>query len=273
MDELVNQRPHELRLTSCLATNTEHVGRAMVNYIGERLQMAVEFVDHISWQERERRLDQGRIQVGWICGLLYVWKAAQPKQSIELLVAPVMGHKRYRNRPIYYSDMIVRRDSRLRNFEELQGANWAYNEPRSYSGYLLVRHHLASLGESKDFFGRSIESGSHLNSLRMVIEGRADASAIDSTLLDFLLQRYPVLNSQIRIVETLGPSPIPPWIVSRSLPMILRQRLRKLLLQMDGDPQGRAILAECQLKRFVGVADRDYDLIRSVAQQASPGIL
>jgi phosphonate transport system substrate-binding protein len=32
-------------------------------------------VHDIRWQERLRRFDAGRIQVAWMCGLPYVWRA------------------------------------------------------------------------------------------------------------------------------------------------------------------------------------------------------
>jgi phosphonate transport system substrate-binding protein len=102
----------------------------------------------------------------------------------------------------------------------------------------------------------------------MILEGRVDASAIDSTVLELELKRDPAITSQIRIIDTLGPSPIPPWVVLRSLSPELRQDLREVLLRMHLDPQGRAILAEAQMARFTAVQDSDYDAIRRMAHQA-----
>jgi len=257
-----------LKLTSLMAENADFICHAIARYITERLEIPTEFISDIPWQERERLLDAGQIHVGWICGLPYVWRADQSDPHIELLAAPVMQGARYQNRPVYFSDVVVHRDSRFQTFADLRGASWAYNEPGSHSGYNVVRYHLATLGETSGYFGKVIESGAHQASLQMILDRQIDASAIDSTVLELEFQRYPAIRSKVRIIETLGPSPIPPWVVLKSLSQELRKALRELLLHMHKDPQGRAILADGQIARFTYVEDGDYDAIRSMARQA-----
>jgi phosphonate transport system substrate-binding protein len=179
-----------------------------------------------------------------------------------------MPGARYEDRPVYYSDVVVRRDSRFSTFADLHGASWAYNEPGSHSAYNVVRYHLAVLGELSGYFGRVIESGAHQNSLQMILDGHIDASAIDSTVLEEEFRRDPSLRSRLRIVDSLGASPIPPWIVQRSLPRDLREALRERLLTMHQDPEGRAILSHGHMIRFAHVEDSDYDSIRHMARLA-----
>jgi len=255
-----------LKLTSCLSANADFIGQAMADYITRRLPLAAEFINDIPWQERVRQLDTAEIQLGWMCGLLYVWKRARPDVQLELLAAPVMRAPRYQNRPIYFSDVVVRRDSPFQTFAHLRGTTWAYNEPGSYSGYHLVRYHLATLGEWSGYFGRVVESGAHQASLGLVASGQADAAAIDSTVLELELAQQPVLGRQIRVIETLGPSPIPPWVISKSLPPEARSELRQLLLDMRQDAEGQDILANSPVARFVAVTDEDYDVLGLRAQ-------
>ncbi len=262
-----------LKVASCMAENMEFVGRAIATYIQQTLQLPTQFVDDITWPERERQFDQGDIQVCWICGLPYVRKADQPTSSIEILAVPIMRGGRYGNRPVYFSDVVVRRDSRFQRFEDLRGASWAYNEPRSHSGCTITRYHLATLGETGVFFGTVVESGAHQASLRMVLDGTVDASAIDSTVLEVELQRDPDLATQLRVVEVLGPSPMPPWLISTRVSPDLRSRLRTVLLHMEAEPDGQAILAAGGMARFVHASDRDYDPIRHMTKIADPIVL
>jgi phosphonate transport system substrate-binding protein len=259
-----------IKITSLQAENANFVVAAVTDYIAERLGVSAEFIVDLPWQERESLLDTGRIQVAWICGWPYVRKVDRPEPGIELLVAPVMRGARYKNRPVYFSDVVVRRDSRFHTFADLRGATWAYNEPGSHSGYNVVRYHLATLGESSGYFGRAVESGAHQVSLQMILEGRIDASAIDSTVLEEEFRRQPSIRSRVRVVEALGPSAIPPWVVLRNLAPDLRRSLRELLLGMHRDPEGRAILAQVHMARFAHVKDSDYDVIRDMARLAEP---
>jgi len=252
-----------------MADNTLPVMAEIAAYAERRLGLPTEFIDQIPWQQREERFDRGEIQVCWICGAPYVQKADQPNPSIELLAAPVMRGDRYQNRPIYFSDVVVRRDSPFQQFTDLRGCRWAYNEPRSHSGYFLTRYHLAMLEEFCGFFGSVVESGAHQTSLQQVLSGEVDASAIDSTVLEHALREDPSLHRQIRIIDTLGPSPAPPWLVSTNVPAALRARLRSLLVQMTDNPEGETILARGGLARFALVGDRDYDPIRHMLQIAA----
>ena len=136
-----------LTLTSCMAPNADSFCATLAHYLGAQMQLPTTFVCDLPWQERERLFDAGQIHVCWICGLPYVWKADQGHPPLELLVAPVMQGARYQNRPVYFSNVIVRRTSRLYTFADLRGATWAYNEPHSHSGHNVVRYHLATLAD------------------------------------------------------------------------------------------------------------------------------
>jgi phosphonate transport system substrate-binding protein len=256
-----------------MAQNADFIADAITRYTSECLGVPTEFVSGIAWQDRESLLDAGKIHVAWICGLPYVWKADRPHPGIELLATPVMQGAHYEDRPVYFSDVVVRRESEFRTFADLRGASWAYNEPGSHSGYNVVRYHLAVLGEASAYFGQVVESGAHQVSLQMILDGRIDASAIDTTVLEQEIRRDPAIRSRIRVLERLGPSPMPPWVVLRSLPPDLGSNLRALLLGMHQDPQGQAVLAKGHMARFAPVKDSDYNAIRHMAKLAAPVIL
>jgi phosphonate transport system substrate-binding protein len=125
---------------------------------------------------------------------------------------------------------------------------------------------LADQDEGHSYFGQHLESGSHRKAVQMVIAGQADVAAIDSTILDFELARRPELKHQIRLLGSLGPSPVPPWVVSNRLPAAQRQEIRNFLLGMVNIAEGKFALEEVGLKGFVQVEDAGYDAIRRVAR-------
>jgi phosphonate transport system substrate-binding protein len=258
-----------IRVTSIQGPNADFICQGISQYLSARLGIKTEFINDIPWPEREALLDAGDIQVGWICGLPYVWKADQAQPTIELAAAPVIRDARYQSRPIYFSDVVVHRDSRYTTFADLRGASWAYNEPHSQSGYNVTRYHLARLGETHSYFGRVVEAGSHLRALEMVLERHVDASAIDSTVLELELAARPALQENFRIIDVLGPSPIPPWVVTKRLPLDLRDAIRSALWGMHHDAEGRAVLNAGQIEHLARVEDRDYDAIRDMARQAA----
>jgi phosphonate transport system substrate-binding protein len=257
-----------LRLANFLADNARPVYERIAGYLADRLDTPVELLAGVPWEERHRRLDAGDIDVAFICGLPYSQKHDRPGRPVELLCAPVMAAPRYGGRPVYFTDVVVRRDHPARAFADLRGRVWAYNDAGSHSGYNVVRHHLLTLEETGGFFGRVIASGSHQSSLQMVLAGEIDASGIDSTVLELEIARRPELGAALRTIATIGPSPIPPVVVARRLDATLKARLRALFLGMAGDAAARALLADGRLAGFVPVADADYDPIRAMLRRA-----
>jgi phosphate/phosphite/phosphonate ABC transporter binding protein len=258
-----------LRFTSCQAEIAESFCKALTIFIGKRLGVSTEFVGDIPWQERERLLDSGHIDVCWICGLPYVRKSNVKEGTIQLLAAPIMAHQRYAGRPVYYSDVVVHADTGFQSFEDLRGVVWAYNEPASHSGHNLVRYHLATSGVRNGYFSRVVESGSHQESLRMLLDRTIDAAAIDSTVLEMAFVRSPLIVEKIRTVTVLGPSPAPPWVIHRSVPHETREALRQEFLQMHENPEGQHILKGAGILRFANVSDRDYDAVREMDRIAA----
>jgi len=264
----------KLTITSIQAPNQDWIAAALANYLGEKLGIACEFIADPPWQERERMIDTGYANISWICGLPYVHKIDRADVQIELLVAPVMENARYKGRPVYFSDVIVRSESNFTTFADLRGRRWAYNEPNSHSGYNLTRYMLAQMGEFDGFFGYITEAGSHQIALHLLLEGKIDGTSIDSTVLEIELKNRPEITSHIRKIATWGPSPIPPWVIHKQVPSNLRDRVRRILLRMDSDWKGKAVLADLGIKKFTDVGDANYDPIREMeikAQQVRLG--
>jgi phosphonate transport system substrate-binding protein len=242
--------------------------RGVARYIAAQLDTPVEYIDQPSWQERERMFDDGEIQILWLCGLPYISKVAARRPRLELLAMPVPAGSRYRGMPVYFSDLVVHRQSPFKQFSDLRGRSWAFNESRSHSGYNIVRAHLSELTSGQKFFTRMVESGTHVNSLRMILARDVDGAAIDSTVLEWVVREQPEIAHQIRVIGTLGPSPIPPWVISATVATSIRRDVRALLLDMHRDPSGLRVLADGRIDRFVTARDRDYDPIRQMARAA-----
>jgi phosphonate transport system substrate-binding protein len=257
-----------LILASYLAENTRPTYERIATWLTARLGEPTSLLGGVAWDERLAMLDNGRVQVALICGWSYIQRHDRPERPVSLLCAPVMAPPRYEDRPIYFTDVVVRHGSSLRAFADLRGQSYAYNDRGSHSGYNVPRDALLRLGETRGYFGRVVASGSHQASLRMVEAGEVDASGIDSTMLDIERHRRPELSTTLRTVAVLGPSPIPPVIVTRALPENQREQLRAALLAMHEDPEGRTILGKGLIARFVHVQDADYNPIRAMVARA-----
>jgi phosphonate transport system substrate-binding protein len=248
-----------LRFATFLAPNMLPVYRSLAERIGDRLGRPVELVVGTSFDQFE----QGEADLGVICGLPYVWLADRHPPPVEPLAAPVLSGERYGGRPVYYSDVIVRHDSRITCLEELRGCSWAYNEPASHSGHTVTLYGLVRMGARPGFLGRVVGAGFHQRAIRLVHAGAVDAAAIDSQVLAVERRDHPGL-ADLRIVGSFGPSTIQPVVAASRLPDAWKREVRELLVSLGDDPSARPMLAQGFIERFAAVDDGAYDDIRAM---------
>lgn len=248
-----------LRVASHLAPEVEPLYAFLAGYVADRLGRRPEFVVADSYERCAQDIDD----VCFVCSVPYLLFADAGRIDMEVVAAPVLRGDRYRGRPIYFSDVIVSTASPHRSFADLRGAKWAYNEPFSHSGYVTVLHHLATLGEDRSYFASMVEAGFHQAAIRMVADGRVDAAAIDSQVLDIELRDHPELAAAVRRIGTIGPSTIQPVVVSRSrLTDAERHTITEALVDMADDPMARDLLDAALVERFVPINASSYDDIR-----------
>src|SRR5262245_16985898 len=245
------------RFTTFLAPNLFDVYAFVVRRVGEALGLPAELTVGTDYEEVQDA------DAAFLCGLAYV-ELVDRDCPLEAVAATVLRGERYGGQPVYFSDVIVHRDSPFSRFDDLRGCSWSYNEPLSHSGYGITRYRLVQLGETNGFFGRVIEAGWHERSIRLVCAGEVDAAAVDSQVLALALRDWPDLAGRLRVIDTLGPSTIQPIVVSRRLPECLRAGVRAALLGLADGPGTRAQLARGHIDRFVAVTDASYDDLRQM---------
>lgn len=237
-------------------------------HLTRKTGMQAELVRGLSYGTINSMLEDGTIHCGFIGGLSYTMLRDRPQPVAQLLVAPAMKAPRLQGQPKYFSDLIVHKDSPFQTLQDLEGRTLVYNEELSNSGYNMPRYHLLQLGKTNGFFGKVLRSGSHEESIRMVAAGEADASFIDSLVLDHDREKGIGHAHAVRVIESLGPAGINPVVASTKLPEDSRLRLQDALARMHEDPEGRRILDKALVDRFVVVDDSNYDDIRAMKEAA-----
>lgn len=255
MDRKSTSQPDKLSLVSYLAPNMFWFYEAVGAYLGGVLGVEPQIVQSEYDPLADPVMLQDKLDIAFICGLPFVQLDSIVPGQLKALVAPVMGGSRYQNQAVYFSDIIVNAESNLKSFEDLAGKILCYNEPGSNSGYNLLRYRLLQGGYS-NFFGKVIQSGSHQRSIRLIVDGLADCSSIDSTVLEQELRDSPELSHHLRIIESIGPCPMPPVVVSQRLSTALINALESALLQPDRELQ--SAMNRAQIQCYVAVQSEEY---------------
>jgi ABC-type phosphate/phosphonate transport system substrate-binding protein len=100
----------------------------------------------------------------------------------------------------YSSRIIVAADSDIDSIEASKGCVAVMNNPDSNSGMNVLRHAVAEVSDSEQFFASVVTSGGHLHSLESVANGSADIAAIDCVSYQLIADWRPQLCADIRII-------------------------------------------------------------------------
>lgn len=209
---------------------------------------------------------QDQMAGAFICGLPFARYSQAVPSRLQAILAPVMQASRYQNRPVYFSDVIVSSTSSIKSFEQLAGKTFCYNDSGSNSGYNLLRYRLMQEQYPSTFFGQVLQSGSHQQSIRWVAAGKADCAAIDSTVLEQEFRHVPQLEQQLQVIESIGPSPMPPIVVAQRLGKEWIDRLQTALLRPDTELQVQ--MHQAGVQRFVTAQSASYTVLAQMYDRA-----
>jgi CheY-like chemotaxis protein len=80
----------------------------LARYLEVRTGYPCKLVSGFSYRTVDKMLAAGAIEVACVCGLPYVLSQELPNPPTRLMAVPIPADPRYRGRPVYYSDIIVR---------------------------------------------------------------------------------------------------------------------------------------------------------------------
>ena len=143
--------------------------------------------------------------------------------------------------PDYSSFIMVRRSAEIRQLSDLRSHVSAINDRYSMSGMLALKLIFAPLARSGEFFACTIETGSHLDSLKAVQQGTADVCAIDAVCLAMAKRYRPEVLEDMTVLARSPLIPGLPMVTSARRSADEIDRLRRALLAAFADPKlGRA---------------------------------
>lgn len=232
--------------------------REFLDFIGKELGQPVEFADAASYAEINRLIESRQIDAAFICSGPYV--DGHKEFGIELLAAP-----KTHGGTVYYSYIIVPKDSQAKTLDDLRGKSFAFTDPLSNTGKLVPEYLLAKKGErSKTFFRKTVFSGSHDKSIQAIADNLVDGAAVDSLIWEYMNKIKPELTEKTRILFKSEPYAIPPFVVHPSLDPALKERLRTILLNAHTKPEGKKLLDKMMTEQYVPIDDKAYNSIREM---------
>jgi ABC-type phosphate/phosphonate transport system substrate-binding protein len=138
--------------------------------------------------------------------------------------------------PLYSSVIVVPIGSPAQTLGNLRGLRCAINGYASHSGCNALRATVAPLARDGRFFASVVVSGSHANSMSMLVSGEADVAAIDCIAYALMARFRPELSERLRVVGETVSAPVGPYVTRRNVSEDFVGRLRQGIAEAMRDP-------------------------------------
>jgi phosphonate transport system substrate-binding protein len=209
-------------------------------------------------------LKSGQVDVAYLSPLPFAIASEQMKLA-PLAMPYVKGKLNY------YGILFVRSDSSIRTLDDLKGKTVAFSDPTSTSGYLLPRRLLETRGILPQL-KHTYSAGDGPSVLKAVETGAADCGASYESVFDVAYKGNPEKKKAMRVIARTEEIPNGLYVARGDLPADEIEKLRKAFMDMNTDPEGRAVMLKAPNDKEIPADDTLFDGVRQTAKAEGIGI-
>lgn len=224
----------------------------MINYLSMKLNKKVDFVYRKNYNDMNLLIEKGDVDIAFICTGAYV---SLNDKYVDILVVPEV-----RGKTVYNSLLIVNKNLKIKDLSGLKGKTVAFTDPLSNSGYIYPVYYLITNGiKNRSYFKKVYYTYSHDKSILLVNKGVIDAAFVDNMIYEYMESKSKEDVKNIEIINISQDLPNPPVVFNKNF--VDKEIIKKLLLNMHIDPEGRIILKKLNIDRFVNIEKKKYEII------------
>jgi phosphonate transport system substrate-binding protein len=184
--------------------------------------------------------------------------------------ATIVAKNLWHGKSTFTSRIFVRRDSGVRQLEDLRGKTMAFVDPASSSGYtypmvLLIQRGLVRNRDPKTFFREVVFAGSHDAAMRALVNGHVDSIAS----FDLAREQYlkdPAERERIVFIAETPAIPEAGIAARDGLDADTFARVRAALVSIRGPAHADLLKRLYDIDGFEPADDREYDSVRAAVE-------
>jgi len=225
----------------------------LTKYLERTLSMKVEFTPVSDYPAAVEALVNKQVDVVWFGGFTHV--QAQLRSGGKII--PIAQREEDTQ---FRSVFIALTSSGIKTLADLKGKQFSFGSQSSTSGSLMPRSFLleAKIDPEKDF-KRVAYSGAHDATIASVVGGRVDAAALDITVWRKFVDEKKVDTTKVNVFFTTPPYYNYNWSVHADMPVALRERLTKALLDLSmSNAEGKEILTLNRATKYIATRAENY---------------
>jgi phosphonate transport system substrate-binding protein len=232
-------------------------------YLERKLGMKVEFIPVSDYPAAVEVLVNKKVDLVWFGGFTYVQASLRSGGKIVPIAQREEDTK-------FQSVFIAKTDSGIKTLADMKGKQVSFGSQSSTSGHLMPRSNLLNAGiDPEKDFKRIAYSGAHDATIASVVSGKVDAAALDITVWRKFVAENKVNTKEVDVFFTTPPYYNYNWSVNADMPVELRNKVQKALLDLDpSTPEGKEILQLNRATRYIPTSPENYKGIEAAGRSA-----
>ncbi len=217
----------------------------MVNELSMKLHRPVTLMQRKTYKELNELLSNGEVDIAFLStGAYSSYRGAEPIEMLAMIQT--------NNTILYHTYLIVPKDSDIENFSDLEGKTFAFTDPLSYSGRLVIDYLLLAQNTTPEkYFSHYFYTYNHDKSIWAVANHLADAASIDSQIYDYMEYTNPHLLEKIKIIAKLNDAPTGPVVIRSSISPEEKAQLQQIFFHMHETENMKIALQDVLIDQFV----------------------
>ncbi|NMH73135.1 phosphate/phosphite/phosphonate ABC transporter substrate-binding protein [Bacillus sp. RO2] len=245
----------------------------LADRLGEELGIEVEGRVMTDYTALIEAMGSNEVHVGFIPAFGYV--LANEQYGAEVILKSI----RYGS-GTYKAQYIVRADSSIESFADLEGKIWAYPDAASTSGFLFPASQLMDefdIASAQDlqtnFFSDTVQSGAHDTAAIAVYEGDADVATTFEDVRTGLEEEYPDIMEKTKVIGYTDEIPNDTISVTKELDDELVQKIKDTFLSFNEDKDMIEIMNEVYSWDEISEAtDEEYKIVKETYEKFKDSI-
>lgn len=168
----------------------------------------------------------------------------------------------------YITLIIAGNNTGIKTVKDLKNRTFAFTDGLTGSGslypaYLMIKEFGLKPENvlKKIFYTKSNEQ-----SIYLVQKGVVEAAAVDGGIYISMSRKTPKKTAGIGVIHKSPVIIAPPIIASDAMPQYIFNRLRRVLLNMHKDNEGKKLLKQMNMNRFIHAKKEDYQTLYNIRQ-------